>query len=51
MKYIIPSKIIDIWTRLEVLLRLKLSGHTYTLQEAINLIDEFYKRGEIQNEH
>ena len=30
-KIIIPSNIIDIYTRLEVLLALKLSGHTHTL--------------------
>ena len=48
-KIIIPSNIIDIYTRLEVLLGLKLSGHTDTLTEASNSIDEFYKRGEIQN--
>ena len=48
-KIIIPSNIIDIYTRLEVLLGLKLSGHTNTLTEASNLIDELYKRGEIQN--
>ena len=46
---IIPSNIIDIYTRLEVLLGLKLSGHTDTLTEASNLIDGLYKRGEIQN--
>ena len=50
LKIIIPSNIIDIYTRLEILLRLKLSGHTDTLTEASNLIDELYKRGEIQNE-
>ena len=48
-KIIIPSNIIDLYTRLEVLLGLKLSGHTDTLSEASNLIDELYKRGEIQN--
>ena len=48
-KIIIPSNIIDIYTRLEVLLGLKLSGHSDTLTEASNLIDELYKRGEIQN--
>ena len=48
-KIIIPSNIIDIYTRLEVLLGLKLSGHTDTFTEASNLIDELYKRGEIQN--
>ena len=45
----IPSNIIDIYTRLEVLLGLKLSGHSDTLTEASNLIDELYKRCEIQN--
>ena len=49
IKIIIPSNIIDIYTRLEILLGLKLSGHTDTLTEASNLIDEIYKRGEIQN--
>ena len=48
VKIIIPSNINDIYTRLEVLLGLKLSGHTDTLTEASNLIDDFYKRGEIQ---
>ena len=49
VKIIILSNIIDIYTRPEVLLGLKLSGHTDTLTEASNLIDELYKRGEIQN--
>ena len=49
LKIIIPSNIFDIYTRLEVLLGLKLSGHTVTLTEASNLIDELYKRGEIEN--
>ena len=49
-KTIIPSNIIDNYTNFEILLELNLSGHTYTLTEASNLIDEFYKRGEIQNE-
>ena len=44
VKIIIPSNIIDIYTRLEVLLGLKLSGHTNTLTEASNLIDGLYKR-------
>ena len=48
-KIIIPSNIIDIYTRLEILLGLKLSGHTDNLTEASNLIDELYRRGEIQN--
>ena len=48
-KIIIPSNINDIYTRLKVLLGLKLSGHTNNLTEASNLIDELFKRGEIQN--
>ena len=40
VKIIIPTNIIDIYTRLEVLLGLKLSGHTNTLTEASNLIVE-----------
>ena len=48
-KISIPSNIIDIYTRLEILLGSKLSGHTETLTEASNLIDELCKRGEIQN--
>ena len=51
VKIIIPSNIIDIYTRLEVLLGLKLAGHTDTLAEASNLIDDLYKRDEIQNEY
>ena len=49
-KIIIPSNITDIYTRFEVLLGLKIAGHTDTSTEASNLIDELYKRGEIQNE-
>ena len=48
-KIIIPANIIDIYTRLEILLGLKLSGHSNTFTEASNLIDELYKLGEIQN--
>ena len=48
VKIIIPLNITDIYTKLEILLGLKLSGHTDTLAEASNLIDELYKRGEIQ---
>ena len=48
-KIIIPSNIIDIYSRLEILLSLKLSGHTGTLTEASALIDELYKRGDKQN--
>ena len=49
LKIIIPSNINDIYTKLESLLGLKLTGHTDTLTEASNLIDELYKRREIQN--
>ena len=49
IKIIIPSNIIDIWTRLEVLLGWKLFGHTDTLTEASNVTDNFYKRFETQN--
>ena len=48
-KITIPSNITDIHTRLEVVLGLKLSGHTDTLTEASNLIDELYKRSKKQN--
>ena len=47
-KSIIPSNTIDIYTRLEVLLGLKLSGLTDTLTEFSALIDQLYKLGEIQ---
>ena len=50
VKTIIPSNINDIYTRLELLLGLKLSGHNDTQTEASNIKDEFYKRGEPQNE-
>ena len=46
LKTIIPSNIIDIYTRLEVLLGLNLSGDTGILSEASNLLDELYKRGD-----
>ena len=49
VKTIIPSNIVDIYTRLEILQGLKLSGHTITLTEASHLIDELYKRSEKQN--
>ena len=45
-KLTIPSNIIDIYTRLEILLGLKLYGHIAT----IDLIDELYRRDEIPNE-
>ena len=50
VRIFIPSNIINIYTRLEIFLGLKLSGHSDTLSEASNLIDELKKRGEIQNE-
>ena len=50
MKIIMPSSIIDIYTRLEILGGLNLSGHIDTLTEASNLIDEIYKGGEMQTE-
>ena len=43
VKIIIPSNIKDIYTRLEILLGLKLSGHSDTLTEASNLKDDLYK--------
>ena len=49
-KIIIPFNTIEKYTRLEVFLGLNLSGHTDTLTEACNLIDELYRKGEIQNE-
>ena len=49
LKIKIPSNIIDIYTRLEILLVLKLSSQTDRLKEASNLIDEIYKGGEIEN--
>ena len=44
-KIIIPSNITDIYTRLEILLGIKLSGHTDTLTEASSLTEFLYKRG------
>ena len=49
-KIIIPSNMIDICTRLEVLLGTKLSGHPKTLTEASILMDELYKRDDLQKE-
>ena len=49
-KIIFPSNIIDIYTRLEILLEMELSGHTDTLTEASNLFNELYRIGDIQNE-
>ena len=50
MKSIFSSIIIDIYSKLEVLLGIKLSGPTNTITEATYLIDELYNKGEIQNE-
>ena len=50
VKMVILLNIFDIYTKLEALVGLKLSGHTTALTEASNLIEELYKRGEIHNE-
>ena len=50
VKIILPSNIIDIYTRLEVLLGSKLAGESKDSAEASNLIDGIYKKGELQNE-
>ena len=50
-KSIIPSNIYHIFTRLELLLRVKLYGHTDNETEASNLIDDTYIRGATQSEH
>ena len=50
-KNIIPSNIIVLYTRLETLIGINISGHTNTLTEASNLIDQLYRIVEIQNEH
>ena len=44
VELLIPSDIIDIWTRLEVLSGLKKSGHTDVLTKASNLMDDLKKR-------
>ena len=46
-KTIVTSNIIDVYTRLEIILGLKLSGHTIFLTKAGNQMDEQYKRSEI----
>ena len=48
--FFMSSNIIDFYTRVEILLGLKLSGHTAPLTEVSNLLDELYKTGAIQNE-
>ena len=50
LKLIISSNIIDVYTRLEFLEGLKLSGHTVTLTEVSNLIGELYRKGEMKIE-
>ena len=47
-KIIIPSNVIDIYTRLETLLGLTLAGHSDTLTEASNWIDEIYKEAKYE---
>ena len=49
MKFIIPSNIIHMWIRIDVLLELKLSGYTDTLTKARNVIDDLHKRCEVPN--
>ena len=44
MKIMIPSNFTDIWTRVEVLLGLKLNGRLDTSTEASNLIEKIYKK-------
>ena len=46
VEIIMPSNNIDTWAKLEVLLGVKISGHTHTLTEGSNLIDEIYKKDE-----
>ena len=45
-----PSDSDEIWTRLQVLLGLKLAGHTDTLIEASQLLDALFKKSEIKTE-
>ena len=47
---VVPSDSDEIWTRLQVLLGLKLAGHTDTLIEASQLLDALLKRGGIETE-
>ena len=49
MEFLVTCKITDIWTRLQVLLEKKLSGHTDILTEARPLIDEINEIRELQN--
>ena len=50
LEIFINSNIIEDWTRVDVLQRLKLSSHTDTLTEASNLKSDLNKKGEIENE-
>ena len=50
MEVIIQPNIVDFWTRLEVLLGLKLCGHTDTLTESSKLINEIYNKVGVENE-
>ena len=50
MKNLLPFNQSDIWTKLEVLRELELSGHTDTLTRASNVTDELYETTEGQNE-
>ena len=43
MPILIPSSVMDVYTRLEVLLGLKVSDHTDTLTEASNFIDDLIR--------
>ena len=50
MKITNPSNIIDLYVTLEILLGMKLSGHTDTLTEASNLLDRLHKKCELEND-
>ena len=50
LRTIIPSNIIDIYTRLELLLGPKLSGPYHILSEASSSIDELNEQNETQSE-
>ena len=47
---VVPEGSDEIWTKLQVLLGFKLSGHTDTLIEASQLIDALFKKGEIETD-
>ena len=49
MKKVIPSNIVDKWTRIEVLLGLNVSGYTDTFTEASTKLNDFCKEGDLQN--